>query len=422
MKIRERNGLIMALSPDRHIELDATGFWIVPSQKRQVRHYKVYFGSEHATCDCPDFRRRCPTHCKHIWAVHYTILKENGEPLPKLEDIPPPEPREKRPERQWPLIRKVKRNERKKFPVLLADLCASLKPFPESTGGGRPRIPISDIMFGIAYRVFRKTPAVLDFMDDYEDVLNKGYVSKMICPNSLLNYMGDDRLTPMLVAMIEESAAPLAPFEHGQFAIDATGISVSRTRNEKCWRSLRDEEERTGKKMSDKVLQDWAKLVLICGVKTKVVASVKVLPGKDNESPYLPQLAISTAKRFRVRAILADKQFLSVNNFETVNDLGGMLYCPFKDNNVDDMGGIWQRVRHFFLWNRPEFDNHFRMRPIVESVFHVIKNRFGERVTSRSDTAIMNEVLCKVLCHNLVRVIYEMAKSGLEPEFRKGLA
>jgi hypothetical protein len=36
-----------------------------------------------------------------------------------------------------------------------------------------------------------------------------------------------------------------------------------------------------------------------------------------------------------------------------------------------------------------------------ETVFHMIKSKFGSRIRSMSDTAQVNEVLCKILCHNL---------------------
>jgi hypothetical protein len=48
----------------------------------------------------------------------------------------------------------------------------------------------------------------------------------------------------------------------------------------------------------------------------------------------------------------------------------------------------------------------------------MIKRKFGDFVRSKTDTAMTNEVLCKVLCHNLVVVIHEMAELGITPEFR----
>lgn len=47
----------------------------------------------------------------------------------------------------------------------------------------------------------------------------------------------------------------------------------------------------------------------------------------------------------------------------------------------------------------------------------MIKRKFGERLRSKTDTAQVNEVLCKILCHNvccLTQPIYEL---GVEPTF-----
>jgi hypothetical protein len=44
---------------------------------------------------------------------------------------------------------------------------------------------------------------------------------------------------------------------------------------------------------------------------------------------------------------------------------------------------------------------HYHKRSNVESTFSAIKRKFGDSVMSKTDAAMANEVLCKVLCHNL---------------------
>ena len=36
---------------------------------------------------------------------------------------------------------------------------------------------------------------------------------------------------------------------------------------------------------------------------------------------------------------------------------------------------------------------------------------------SKTDVAMKNEVLCKILCHNIVVLIHEMYELGIEPAF-----
>ena len=63
--------------------------------------------------------------------------------------------------------------------------------------------------------------------------------------------------------------------------------------------------------------------------------------------------------------------------------------------------------------------NYYHRRSNVESTFSMIKRKFGERLRSKSDTAQRNEVLCKVLCHNICCVIHAMYELGLDADFRR---
>jgi len=69
------------------------------------------------------------------------------------------------------------------------------------------------------------------------------------------------------------------------------------------------------------------------------------------------------------------------------------------------------------MYRREEFLAHYHKRSNVESTFSMIKRKFGDSLRSKTDTAMVNETLCKVLCHNLVVVIHEMYELGIEPVF-----
>lgn len=47
----------------------------------------------------------------------------------------------------------------------------------------------------------------------------------------------------------------------------------------------------------------------------------------------------------------------------------------------------------------------------------MIKRKFGDSLRSKTDVAMGNEALCKILCHNIVVVIHEMFELGIEPIF-----
>jgi transposase len=59
----------------------------------------------------------------------------------------------------------------------------------------------------------------------------------------------------------------------------------------------------------------------------------------------------------------------------------------------------------------------YHKRSNVESTFSMIKAKFGDGLRSRTETAQINEVLCKVLCHNICCLIQSMHELNLKPKF-----
>jgi hypothetical protein len=55
----------------------------------------------------------------------------------------------------------------------------------------------------------------------------------------------------------------------------------------------------------------------------------------------------------------------------------------------------------------------------VESTFSMIKAKFRDHVRSKTDVAMTNEVLCKIICHNICCLIQAMYELGIEPAFWK---
>jgi hypothetical protein len=108
----------------------------------------------------------------------------------------------------------------------------------------------------------------------------------------------------------------------------------------------------------------------------------------------------------------------SFANLEFADGLGAVPYVPFKVNaRGDNRPGIWETMFCQFTLNREAFLKRYHLRSNVESTFSAIKRKFGDAVRSKTDVAIRNEVLAKVLCHNLAVVIHEMHELGIDPEF-----
>ncbi len=69
------------------------------------------------------------------------------------------------------------------------------------------------------------------------------------------------------------------------------------------------------------------------------------------------------------------------------------------------------------MYNREEYLQHYHKRSNIETTNHMIKAKFGDYVRSKEWTSQVNEVLLKILCHNICVVIQEMHELGIEPNF-----
>jgi transposase len=115
----------------------------------------------------------------------------------------------------------------------------------------------------------------------------------------------------------------------------------------------------------------------------------------------------------------ADKAYASVENFEAIAECGGTAYIAFKSNTTGGVGGIFEKALHFFQFNREEYLAHYHKRSNAESTFSAIKRKFGDSTMSRTDTGMVNEVLAKILLHNLTCLIQEQETLGIVPVFWK---
>lgn len=53
----------------------------------------------------------------------------------------------------------------------------------------------------------------------------------------------------------------------------------------------------------------------------------------------------------------------------------------------------------------------------MESTFSMVKRKFGDGVRSKTDVAMRNEVMAKLVCHNVCYLIAAMYELGVDPQF-----
>lgn len=387
------------------------GQWRVPSQTGNG-FYQV--NPEPANpfvpqCTCKDFEERGQP-CKHVFAVQFVIQRESHadgtETTTKTLTITERSTTAPRPtyKQNWPAYNAAQVNEKDKFQVLLADLCRGLaEPAPDARGG-RPRVRLADRVFAIAFKVY-STVSSRRFSCDLKAAHERGHLADLPHYNSIIRFLEDEELTPILRALIAESASPLRSVET-DFAVDSSGFSTSRF--------VRWFDEKYGRMKS---AHEWVKVHLMCGVKTNVVTSAVILDKRAADCPQFGTLAKDTAARFTIGEVSADKAYSSYENAEIVAALGGTPYVAYKENATAARGGIFEKMYHYYNFNRDDFLSHYHKRSNVESAFSMVKAKFRDHVRSKTDTAMANEVYCKILCHNICCLIQSMYELKIEPTF-----
>src|ERR1044071_2812617 len=357
--------------------------WFVPSQAGQGE-YEVTYGLFEPRCTCPDYEFRQAA-CKHVYAVQYVIEREqtaDGQTV-VTETV---KVTRKTYSQDWGAYNAAQTKEKSEVQALLYELCKSL-PEPEQRRG-RPRLSLSDIIFSSTYKIY-STVSGRRFSTDLREAKARGYLSRLPHYNSVFRYLESEALTPYLKELISVSAAPLIPVE-SDFAVDSSGFSTGQF--------MRWFDVKYGEKEDRRV---WLKLHLMCGVKTNIVTSVQVRDGYAHDYPFFKGLVARTAESgFKMKEISADKGYLGADNMLAALQRGAIPYIPFKTNSVPQSihtpkSELWTRMYHFYMLNRAEFLQHYHKRSNIETTFHMIKSKFGQRLRSKTLTAQVNEALCK---------------------------
>ena len=392
---RRQRGLAIAAIAD--IRQNKLGY-AVPSQSGNG-HYQVSL-ADPEFCGCPDYAAREAT-CKHLYAVSFVAQRRQRSDGSTVEN------RSMRTS-DWHSYDQAQINEGDHFVTLLRSLCDETIEQPPQANG-RPKLPLSDAVFAMTLKVY-STMSTRRFMSDLRGAETKGLVDHVPSYATICRYMQDSALTPLLKALIERSALPLSTVDIN-FAPDSSGFATSvyhRWYDEKWQKVIKG--------------ATWVKAHIMTGVKSNVVTVADVTSTESADSPYFVPFVGITARNFTVQEVSADKAYLSRANLHAVDDIGAVAYIPFKSNSVAynpkrSHDKLWERMYHYFMYNRDEFKAHYHLRSNVESTFSIVKRKFGSAVRSKNPDAQINEVLCKILAHNIVVVIQAMYALGISATF-----
>jgi hypothetical protein len=115
--------------------------------------------------------------------------------------------------------------------------------------------------------------------------------------------------------------------------------------------------------------------------------------------------------------ISADKGYGSVKNYKAIQRHGAVPYIAFKSIHTGRAEGLWKKIFHYFQFRRDEFLAHYHKRSNVESTFSMIKAKLGDHLRSKTDVAMVNEAMCKIILSQYLLPDPGGARLGITTEF-----
>lgn len=397
METREAKGKVIAQT--RQIKKLDEGY-AVQSQNSK----RFYYVNDKGVCNCPDCTTR-GTKCKHAFAVQFflTIQKTDKKGKVTLEKVARLSYKQ-----AWSAYNLAQTSEVKKFEVLLADLLESIdEPAYEF---GRPTLSLREQLFCSVKKVYSQMSSrrAKGFFDEAKE---KSLIETSPHFNTVSKLLNKEDTAALLEKLITLSALPLKSVEHTWIA-DSSGFRTN-SYSQYC-------QEKHGASREN----NWLKLHIVCGQKTNVISTAKVTKNDGEGSGDCPQFApMMTATHdsgFTINTAIADKAYLSRDNYAAIDSFGGEALIPFKSNSIGKPQGknhIWRKMFNYFQLNQEEFMQRFHARNNVETTFHMIKAKLGDSLKSKNFTAQKNELLCKVVAHNIMVLIAEVYELGIEPQF-----
>ena len=160
---------------------------------------------------------------------------------------------------------------------------------------------------------------------------------------------------------------------------------------------------------------EWVKAHLCVGTKTQVVTAVFMDEKNSGDCPQFDPLTKATAESFAIEEMSADKAYLSNDNLELIDRDGRDAVHPVQEQFP--AGRVGSLASDVPLLPVPAGGIPDALPPpsLVESAFSMIKRKFGDAVRAKTDAAMRNEALAKILCHNIACCISAWYELKIDP-------
>jgi len=307
------------------------------------------------------------------------------------------------PKTDWTAFTKSQQQEKEALFDIMKEILANIEIRYPAGKKGRKLADVKDLTFCLVTKTYTQLSSRrLD--SDLREAQSNQYLAEVPHFTTLMNFLEKPELTGLLQELVRISALPVKNIE-SQFSVDASGFSTSQFGR---WF-----DHKWGK---ESVRRTWIKGHIMCGTFTNIVTSVELTPGNAGDSPYLKPLVEKTCANFDVREVSADKGYSSRKNFEIISKAGAQPFIPFKCNALGKQKGymIWSKCYKYFYTEPQEYLKHYHRRSNIETCFSMIKQKFGKDLMTKNFNSQCNEILLKILCHNICCLIAAYYENNIE--------
>lgn len=172
-------------------------------------------------------------------------------------------------------------------------------------------------------------------------------------------------------------------------ALDASGMRIV---GRSIWYCLRS------KKLISR--REFDKVHIAIGIDVLFIFNWRISDGKRHDSPFFRLLI---APFTLLGLVVADLGYSSRANVQLVADREGAAFIPFKSNATGRSKGkpAWKML--FWIWGRFKtiFESIYHQRSKIESVFHALKERYGEELHCKSKSMRRKEMALRFIAYNV---------------------
>ena len=271
---------------------------------------------------------------------------------------------------------------------------------------GRPKLELPERILLMLLRVYfgKSTRRLIGFLAYSR---SKGYLSKQHSYSSICRFFREPEVTAQLMNVLIETSKPLREYETS-FAVDASGFGTSLYAHY-FGADYRKFNRRKG----------FLKANVMIGVSTHIITAAVISEKFKHEVRDMPYLVDTTAQTFRLSEVSADPAYLADYNLQGIVKHGGKPFILLK-SNTDlfpqkhwEKSVVWMETIRSFHYNKAKFMERYHLRSNIETAFSMIKKKLNPNVKSKDTIAQRNEVLCNLICHNLLVLISEIFENDL---------